>query len=56
MNKAIADLVAWSLHWAALGVYPSRGFYGEELEHGFRSSLRGTKIAGDYKPLDFLSA
>ena len=29
VNKTMADLVAWSLHYSALGVYPERGFYGD---------------------------
>ena len=51
VNRQIANLMAWSLHYAALGVYPHRGFYDEPFESNtYRASLAGQPIAGEYKP------
>lgn len=51
MNKKIADLVAWSLRYAALGIYPACGFEGEAFpNNSYRKHLGGKAIAGDYKP------
>lgn len=52
VNKEIAKLMAWSLHYAALGVYPHRGFYDEPFESNtYRASVAGQPVAGEYKPL-----
>ena len=53
VNKTLADVVAWSLGWAAQGIYPSRGFYGERFDSNmYRSTLSGKQIAGGYKLLE----
>ncbi|CAK9066934.1 unnamed protein product [Durusdinium trenchii] len=50
VNKTIAEVTAWSLHYAALGRYPDRGFYGETFEkNSYRESLCGNRIAGNFK-------
>lgn len=50
VNKTMADLVAWSLHYSALGVYPERGFYGEPFDkRSYRYALRGKPIAKGFK-------
>ena len=52
VNKQIAEVVGWSLRWAAIGKYPERGFYDEPFENNsFRKLLSGKAIAGSYKPL-----
>lgn len=52
VNQVIADVIAWSLRFAAVGVYPHRGFYGEVFEDNtFRKKLCGQQIAGGYRPL-----
>lgn len=52
VNKTIADLTAWSLHYGGLGVYPERGFYGEEFEKGtYRAGLAGKPLANGFKYL-----
>ena len=52
VNREIAKLMAWSLHYAALGVYPHRGFYGEPFQSNtYRASLAGQPIDGEYKSL-----
>ena len=53
MNETLANLVAWSLHYAAMGIYPDRGFYNEEFgKNTYRAHLRGKAIAEDFKPFD----
>lgn len=55
VNQTLADLVAWSLHYAAMGLYPDRGFYNEEFEKNtYRAHLCGKPIAEDFKSLDIL--
>ena len=50
MNNAIADITAWSLRQAALGVGPRRGYYGEEFKKGsYRERLAGQTLANGHK-------
>jgi len=50
VNKTIADVVAWSMDYAASGRYPTRGFYNEEFGDGtYRKSVGGRLIAAGHK-------
>lgn len=52
VNKTLADLVAWSLRYSGLGLYPERGFYGEDFEKGtYRAGMAGKPIANGFKHL-----
>lgn len=50
VNKTIADVVAWSMDYAASGRYPTRGFYNEEFGDGtYRKSVGGNLVAAGHK-------
>lgn len=54
MDATIAELTAWSLKCARLGVAPVVGFYGEAFpKNSFRLEMAGKQLAGGYKCLAY---
>lgn len=50
VNKAVAELTAWSMQLFIEGVFPAVGFSGEEFEpNKYRYQLKGQQIAGGWK-------
>ena len=54
VHTMVASVIGWSLKYAALGVFPTTGLFGEELK-GWRKQMAGKRIASGWKGTQFVS-
>lgn len=48
-SEIIAQVIAWSMHYASRGLWPSTGPDGIELTGSYRLSRQGQELAGGYR-------
>ena len=52
IHKKVAEITAWSMTYAAMGVAPTAGFEGESFElKSFRAEMAGKELAGGFRKL-----
>ena len=50
VHKRVAELVSWSMAWAAKGKWPQKGFEGEVFDSKtLRFAYRGKLLAEDWR-------
>lgn len=50
IHERIAELISWSMRWAAKGVWPTEGFAREAFDpKSFRYKYRGKTIANKWR-------
>ena len=55
IHKRVADLTAWSMTYAGMGMAPTAGFDGETFEAtSFRAEMAGKELAGGFRKLGTL--
>ena len=52
MHRTVCALLAWSMSYAAAGVFPMKGFRDEEFDpKSFRYAMRGQPLAQGWRPM-----
>lgn len=52
IHRHVAGLIAWSMKCASSGIFPTRGFHGEEFDpKSLRYKLRNQRVANGWRPI-----